>query len=179
MTIFQHGLMRLGQACPRYDLWFGNFEQPCCDHVVHPRDFKRVAQMRAQYRRGRHQDLALARPDLRRVEGKSPPCHVLGKNDAAGEGFNERSRNAERVLPRAFDDQVGRTAGIIRGAQNLADRRTERLHYPVLIIAHCSLEDFDIRFGIGQPRHRVGPQEIGPLAPPDCFEADDPLDCIL
>ena len=48
-----------------------------------------------------------------------------------------------------------------------ADRRAERLHHPLLIVAHRGLERLDVGLRIGQARHRFGPVEIRALAPRD------------
>ena len=170
VLVVPHGLMRGWQIAPGHDGGLCDVKQAGGDHVVHARHLVGIAQVRAKDRRRRHQDSALARPYLRRIESVSAAGHLFAVDNTAGEGLDQRRADTEGVVAGAFEDQVGCAARVVGAAQERTHCRAEGLERSVLEVAHTAAEGLDVLLRVGQPGHGRRPVEVLALAAANVFE---------
>ena len=126
-------LVRLREGLPRLDGRRVDGERPAVEEADDLGGLMRVRQMAAEDREAGEHDALAVHPDVRRVEGQPLPRSALEVDDAARVRAGEKGAEAQRVLPRALDDDVRVAARIVRAGEHAAYRLAEGLEGLVLI----------------------------------------------
>ena len=83
---------------------------------------------------------------------------------------NPAPTNAQGIVARTFQDQVGRAAWVVGAAQQSAHGCAEGLERAILKVAHGTAEGLDVLPRVGQARHGARPVEVLAGAAADVFQ---------
>ena len=154
VPVLVNGLVGLGELLPGVHARRVDHEGAAVDQPHDLVGLLGVGEMTAQDREAGEQHALAVHPHVGRVEREAIGRSVFEIDDDPGEWPRQERADAERVLPRPFDDDVGVAARVVGRGQQPADRLAERLQRHVLVPA--------IAVGVAiVVRHRLRPLQSG------------------